>query len=224
MIYRLRPNFLLPVSAAALALLAGSCRDLDDNPASAEAQVTNLVTYTGMKGGAACFQYDPAGGASAVRLLSPGAREYPEGQRLLLTYYPCGGDENASGPVEVVREATISAWDIETGDIADFPDWQRTPVYVSSIWRGGKWLNMQVGLPAYPQFRVFKLLADNATIDDSTPVLYLVNQSPGDNTFERSYYVSFYLGDFMASHPEATAVEVRVSNSNLSTDSFTIQL
>lgn len=209
---------------AILMLLAGgmtSCNDIDDNPEYRDATVTNIVTYVGYDGGAV-FEYTGIDDAPSVTLYTASSvgDNAPVGQRYLMTYYPVGGDETASGVVEPVSLYAVTTLEVSQKDITHYPDWDKSGVFLLSAWRTGRYLNIRCKLPYSDSPRVLALVPSA----DDDGVLYLAHESPSGATFDRVYYVSFDLTGYIAEHPDLEALEVHINNTNLQENVMTFPL
>lgn len=217
-----------PLIYIALAGICGlsvaSCRNIDDEPLAALPTVSNIVTYEGFSGGMARFSFQRIDDSPMVHLTAPVQISGNPGDRCLMVYVPVGGDESQSGTVELINVAKITSMPVEVTDMDKYPDWDATPVYVNSLWRSGNWINLHCTLPYNPAARMFGLIVDESTADSPAPQLYIAHKTPAGDTFDRTYYASFYIGDFISAHPQAQMLQIHVNNSNLPQDTFTLSV
>lgn len=206
--------------------LSVACNDTDSNPEYREATVTNLVTYVGMIDGGALFEYIKIDDTEPVRLrtgIEIDGKVLP-GQRYMLTYYPVSGDESASGFIEPTSVSAVSTISVSAKDISHYPDWNKSGVYLMSAWRTGMYLNIRCKLAYSESPRVLSLAPAAQSEASEVGSLYLVHEAPDDVTFDRAYYISFNLSEYLSENPSLKALEVHVNNTNLEEDVMTFQL
>lgn len=210
------------IGCLAIAMSMTSCNDTDDNPQYRDVTVTNLVTYVGKRGGAV-FDYISIDDVSPVKLYTDVNidDEVSYGHRYLMTYYPVDGNDAVSGFVTPVSLAPVTTLDISVDkDIAMYPDWDKSGVYLLAAWRTGCYINIRCKLPVSDSPRILALVPSGS--DDG--VLYLVHQAPADVTFERVYYISFDITDYLAENPSLKVLEVHIKNTNLQENVMTFPL
>lgn len=147
------------------------------------------------------------------------------GNRLMLAYE----SQNApyeSGPIRARGYTPIYNSPLMvsvTGIENSIPNWRRDGIYLYSIWRSGDYINIRARLTFTDEAREFVLVIDEEDIHTKNPfpVLHLVHRmtEPLEN-FQRQIYASFDIGALW--HSEwINGVIVKLSNTNLETDSFT---
>ncbi len=181
------------------------------------ATLYDVVEYTSQQDGVTVFSLylpddeDPVK-LSASSPLNLGKLE--KGESLLLAYTPSHGEAYVTDQIEVQGIGTVTNSKLLKGAPETLADWNKDPVWVSSLWRAGRNVVMRVSLvyDAYP--RVFKLVVDETTMDNEYPDAYLVNirRSDGEN-FLRQYYVAFDLYALWT-HPQYKGLKIHVNNSN----------
>lgn len=118
------------------------------------------------------------------------------GSRVLIQYVPSGGQEvYESGAIQLYGILQITNGDIEAVAKSEIDSWRSDRMKLNSMTRTGDYINvwMEVTVSNAPQR--FVIAADEATINDEYPQLYLVMTS--DNEMGRSYnlYGSFDISD-----------------------------
>ena len=183
----------------------------------------DLVTFEGNTEKAAVFSLQKDGDSPMIELTAIGRRvdtaQVKPGQRLFLSYIPESGLPYTSGMVTLRGLSLINYAKIETGAITD---WDKTPVYMNSMWRTGVYLNLECRIDyTTDEGRRFMLVADETTIDDFEPQLYVVHdldQLP--QNFTRRIYASWDMSDVW-NRPGCHGVKVHIRDSNRNITSMT---
>lgn len=219
---RLR-NIISALLCMTVATAIQGCADYDEGPAEASASVTNVVTFTGNDlAGRATFDFYPSGAATPLKLVADrGLDSEVEDFRCLATYIPVSGNALASGPVTLVSCSVINDLPAETAPLERFIDWwDTTPFTVRSLWAGGPYVNLDCMLPygqAKRDLRFFIVeVIDEATGEEMTDLVeydaYIAQRADTGPTFERHYYLSFDLREFLAIHPAAATLRIHINN------------
>lgn len=214
-------SYSVPVLSAVL-LLTASCGD--DGPSSGTPVLQDIAEFMSQDGSAALFAIYRED-APDVLLTAPGARidenRVKPGESLLITYITESGQPYRSGEITLRSYYAINNSEVVAGDIADYPQWDRDRVWVTSMWRAGGKINMRCRLPYDTTPRRFMMLLDAATASAAVPDLYVVHELAAPvESFDRNYYAAFDMGELWSS-PSCLGVTVHVANSNLTQESFT---
>lgn len=206
----------------ALAVVATACSDDNDNPTIDDTTMCDIVTFVGnpeSNNYRSVFQFQKADDSRLVTLKANNTAldvsSFKVNSRLLLYYVPETGMHNIDDDVTVKNAITIFNDSVRTGDINKLPNWDTNPIFVNAIWRSGTYINIQCGLTYSLEPSVFVLLADNTTVNDEYPQLYLSYQKgSGKESFEKSFYASI---DISALWNKSTCkgVVINVNDSNL---------
>lgn len=224
-IYRLACRVgLMGISCISLCGVMASCNDTDNNPEYREATVSNVVTYVGGDNIGAVFEYVKIDDAFPVRLSTSVTIDdkVQLGQRYMMTYHPVNGDEKTSGFIEPISISAITTLDVSERDISFYPDWNKSGVYLLSAWRSGLYLNIRCKLAYSESPRVLSLAPQLGVSEVGN--LYLVHEAPDDVTFDRAYYISFNLSEYLSENPSVKVLKIHVNNTNLDEDVLTFQL
>jgi len=224
----MKSPFRIPASlllSALMTITLGSCgEDGVDGPV--EMTCTDLVTYTGTTGGHATFTFQKMDDSPEITLtsLNPiGTDGIDPGTRMLVSYIPQDNKPYVSGPVTVLGGRVVTQSAITTTWHDSFNDWAKDDVYVYSLWRTGRYINVHVRLTYSTEPRIFCLAADPATLDTPRPDVYLVHVIDGDaDNHDRAYYASFDIAEVW-SRPEVEGIRLHVANSNLDKQIFTFE-
>lgn len=113
------------------------------------------------------------------------------GQRVHLFYYTEGDNAYESGPIKIVSVRAITNGAVAAGN-PESPKWNADAVWLNSIWRTGKYMNLRMRLSYSDEPRYFGLIADEATLGCEQPQLYLVHNLNGQTqTYLSEIYASF---------------------------------
>ncbi len=209
---------LLPVlSAMTIGMLAASCRDEPDNPEAGVAVYQNIVTYVGDNGTHSVLQYRQVNDSPVVTLTLQGlidSRKAPAGTRLLVTYqlpsgspYGTDADINATS-LQMIYNATVQT------DASSLPDMEQTQgIYVTTLYRSGRYLNLMAQMPATDGHRKFRLIADPATLQSPVPELYLTTEADSQGGYNRKAIASLDMAPVW-NLPGCQGVKIHVRNTN----------
>lgn len=214
--------FKLSAIPAAYLMVLSSCGE--DKPDKGTAVLQDIAEFSSQTSAAAHFGIYREN-APDVLLTAPGAHidesRVKQGESLLITYIPESGQANRSGEISLLSYHAINNSSMTTGDIADFPAWDRDQVYLISIWRAGEKIDMRCRLTYDTTPRRFMLMLDQSTASNDIPDLYVVHElSQPVESFDRNYYAAFDIREIW-SQPSCRGVTVHIANSNLPQRRFT---
>ena len=205
-----------------------ACRD-DSGPYASQFTSYDIVVYDeySKSGGSQYTLYRPDSDEPIVyRAPDQYIREeaIPVGDRLLLGYIPAGKPFE-SGDIRITGYSQIANDDLRTYTLEQLENsrWDRDPIYLSSIWRAGPYINVHGKLTYSEGDTVLRLGVTDTDLDNENPVptLYLIYQMryPEPN-FSREFYASFFIGDLW--HESwCEGVRVVLNNDNLQQNEFT---
>lgn len=209
--------------SAFMTLTLGSCGE-DGVDGDVEMTCTDLVTYTGTTGGHATFTFQKMDDSPEINLTaqnSIGTDGIDPGTRLLISYIPQDNRPYVSAPVTLLGGRVVTQSAITTTWHDSFNDWDKDDVYVYSLWRTGRYINVHVRLTYSTEPRIFCLAADPSTLSTPWPDVYLVHVIDGDvDNHDRAYYASFDIAEVW-SRPDVEGLRLHVANSNLNKQIFT---
>ena len=170
--------YLLPT-----ALLALSACNSNDPSDPAENNVEwNIVTYEGTENSVSTFTYQLLNDSPLITLTAEGKPTTPldKGQRLLAGYInPTPGESN-----KVTIKAMAKTFGPELLEIERQPASMGDAIYVASVWRTGKWLNLHAAINTSNGDTNGKvtLSVDKATIGNDYPDLYVIYKPSDQGT------------------------------------------
>lgn len=217
-------------AAAGLMALSGltGCVNDDTVDGPVAMPVTEMAVFAGNEEGRAVLLVRETSDAPEAKLRADRALtsdRLKAGDRTLITYTPANGAGNPYEPGDIsLRQALI----ITNGTVTaagrkEIEGLMSEGVYVYSMWRMGRYINLHCRLVYSTTPRHFGLMADEATLDSEWPDVYLVHklEEPTEN-HDRSYYASYDLGDVWE-RPTCKGVNIHVNNTNLQQDTFTFE-
>lgn len=141
------------------------------------------------------------------------ASEKIVGQRVHLFYYTESDEPYVSGPIRIVSVRAITNGAVAEGN-PDSPKWDADAVWLNSIWRTGKYMNLRMRLSYSDKPRYFGLIAEKATLDSEQPQLYLVHNLDGEpQSYLSEIYASFDMS-FVWDRPTCRSVCIHVHDDN----------
>jgi hypothetical protein len=93
-------------------------------------------------------------------------------------------------------------------------NWNERPVYLNSVWRSGKYINLRLRLEYSDKPRYFYLVTDSLTMTDAVPQLYLVHDRKGEaENYLFETYASFDISKVW-NLPSCQAINIHINDSN----------
>lgn len=148
----------------------------------------------------------------------------PVGNRVMIAYFTdtpyVSGNITVRGYSPIHNANLLMSTD---GIDNTLDDWRRDGIYLYSIWRSGRYINLRARLTYSTEPRELMLVVDAADVEakNPCPTLRLVYRlsEPVEN-FERQQYASFDIG-VLWDAPWIEGVVVELANTNLDVDRFT---
>ncbi len=221
----MKPVRLISALLCMAVLAATSGCATDDGPDSRDAMLSDIVTLVSSStSGGTIFSFQRYDDSEEIILQDPGYTntDIEAGNRVLLYYYPESGLPYTSGTIKVRTLQMINNGSIATADL-DRLNWDTTPVWLNAVWRTGTYLNFRLRLSYSDAARHFSLTADNATLSNPMPDVYLVHDLDGQpESYLREAIASFDISDVW-NLPTCTGITLHINDSNLpqTTYSFT---
>ena len=218
---------LLMVATAGIAL--ASCNSDDptggDISGSETSVIYNIVTYEGTSAdNVTKFTFRESDDSVLITLTAANwapSKEIDAGTRLLLAY--TASQQGISSTITVLSAQLIY------GGMLAFDDRDETTsdvvtdaIWLNSMWRDGHYINLDCKVDYAVSPARFALVADNATLTDAYPTLYLIHSSGEQfGEYSRRLYASWDI-DAVWSLPTCQGVTIRFrdSNRNLSSATF----
>ncbi len=208
-----------------LPLLMSGCRE-EGIDGTVEMTLYDIVTFNGNIDGRADFTLVKVDDTPEINLTADRSLDVEQDRipgRMLISYIPAGGKAYESGPVTLLSASLINSADVLTTWHDEYDGWDSDGVYLYSIWRSGRYINIHVRLTYTVEPRVFCMAADPSTLLSDYPDIYLVHilESPVDS-HDRAYYASFDLSPVWDSD-NVKGVRIHIANTNLDKQIFTFE-
>lgn len=213
--------YLLLLVTSATAVITTGCRQ--DGPDSVEATLYDIVCLSEVSKQCTRFTLTKPGNDDVITYSVNGALDTTHvkvGERLLLAYRTNKQAPYTSGFITPIGYSLITNDTLTAGYISNVTDWNRDPVYLTSVWMSQHYLNIRARLPYDTQPRLLTVMVDSLTIGDDYPDCYLIHRLEEPiNTFDRSYYMSFDVKALL-DRPSCRGFNLILNNSNLPRDEY----
>lgn len=205
------------ISITSLLVAISSCRN-DDGPFNDQAALYDIVTFEGNKTAGAVFSFQRYDDSPLITLTAP-KTEIPLstakiGNRVILGYYPHSGKPYQTDNISVLSVSRINQDTLRIANPSELTGWDTTPVWLNSIWRSGKWINVYMRVDYSNEARVFNLSADSTTLDEPFIDLYLMHDLlDAPQKFSRRAYISVDISNVWQ-RPTCHGVRIFVNDKN----------
>lgn len=205
-----------------LAIVVTSCGD--NGPYSDKIALYDIVTFEGTTDQGVKFSFQQVDDSPVIELLARGVvfdeKKVRKNQRLLIGYYPASGKAYESGEIEFFGYSQIYHNEAVFSTANQIAGWDKTPVYLNSMWRSGHFLNMNMLVDHSSQERRMELLADESTLNDPMPHLYFAHDLLGSpESYGTQVYASFDLSKVW-NRATCEGVIVHINDSNLQKETY----
>lgn len=206
-----------------IAALFAACSD--DGPYSERAALYDLVTFDGNLSQGATFSFQRRDDSPVITLTAKGVTlatdQVKQNERLLIGYYPESGEAYRSDNIQLIGVTKVNQDTLRYSPAEEIAGWDKDPVYLNSVWRSGKYLNMYMRVEYSSEGRLFRLVADESTLESEFPQLYLMHDLyDAPEKFTRRAYVSFDISSLWEK-PEHKGIILHINDSNLETEIYT---
>ena len=185
----------LPILLMAVLSALASCDKQEDIDRSYTDYRYDIVTYLGVNGTGAVFEYLGHGDSASVKLQSRvTVKDVKTNQRVLLRYEFADKATGAERDVNVYGCNGIFSDSLrQTQASPDSLPCQE--IKLRSLWRTGEFINLHCQVEYTGKARTLMLVADANTLTSDTVDCYLVHDLRGERaTFWRDCYASFNVG------------------------------
>lgn len=182
-----------------------------------------IATYEGVSNGNSVFTFRKVDDSPLITLTSPVTfdSDIAPGTRMLIGYTNATNEPYASGPVDlymarrITQSAAVTKWE------EIYNHWDIDPLWLSSMWRSGDYINLRVRLTYTDQPRLFALVLEPRTADTEWPSFYVAHiMAEASDYHDREYYASFDISDFRG-RQGVKGVRVAVNDTNIGKQIFT---
>ena len=198
-----------------LLLFLGSCAEEGSEEPHA-ATLYDICDVASDNGATVFNLYRPDSDIPVV-LTAPGKSlgEIEQGTSVVIAYRPEGGTPYVSDNISLITCRRINNLPLRVAEeTEDLAGWDRDPVELTSIWRGGSKIYMRLNLAYSDMPRRFSLVLDPETLEEAIPTAYLYHWRPdGGPDFMRQYYAAFDIAALWE-RPETEGIRVIINNSS----------
>lgn len=116
--------------------------------------------------------------------------------RVLIKYLPSGGQAPyESGPITLYGLGLIFTGDVDSEPLATIESWKSDVINLKTMTRSGEYLDIEALGDYSSKATKFCLVADEATLNDEYPQLYLVFEGDNGLGYPHQLYASFTLSN-----------------------------
>lgn len=179
------------VASLALLLLCGACGD-DDSLGLGDFS-TNFVTYESTDDdGLSVFTFQTRDDLPVQTIASYYSTDKEPGQRFYMRYTTLSTRDDGTSLVSIDDISAIPTDKARMLTHAEMQQLEETEVSVTSLWRSGKYINLNGWVPYSGKKYQLMLVVDSSTLSSDTVDARIVYNTLGETTtFERRVYASF---------------------------------
>lgn len=216
-------RLLLILSILCSLIVTTSCGD--DETFNDHATLYDIVTFVDNTESGAQFTLQQSDDSPLITLLARGTtlnkEDIEPGKRVFIGYIPADGEPYTSGDITLTGISAINNDRLRIAPLDSVPSWDSDPIYLNSIWRTGKYINIYCRVSYSDEKRAFILMVDKATYDDAIPQLYLVHNLLGEpQSFTRRAYLSVDIS-VLWNKETCQGVTIHLNDSNLPQNTYT---
>lgn len=153
-----------------------------------------FVTYKGNK----TLTYQPQNDSPTITLIADRWNEesIKQGERAVIRYTVIEQTDSHSYNVKINAADKLYSDVLRQASVETIKSLNPQPIKITSLWRSGEYINLNSWVPHVAQGAKISLIADEKTIDNDVPELYLVYHFGSQNPdFERKCYASFKIAN-----------------------------
>lgn len=189
-----------------LGAVVAACKN-DDEPASnlPQSAVYDFVTLKESSADGSVFTMRKSGDSPLISYYSDidfsRIQTIQDGDRLILCYDRIGGDVYTSGAIEIYGYVQLSSTELKAlyGTSADYDGWASPPMKVNSLWRSGRYINLDTEISVFHAMRPesMVMVADKSSLSGEYPELHIVYENAENNDGDNPYrvYASFDISE-----------------------------
>lgn len=210
----------------AICLLSTSCNS-DDNGGGGipDNLCADFVTFVSTNDNGSVFTFQKSGDSGLITLTAPvkvDVNQVKPDSRVIIQYIPSGGQQPyESGPIDLYGITRIINGGVDKEPLSTITTWGYNTLNMMTIGRSGKYLDVWAEAAFGGNPKRFVLAADEATLEDEYPQLYLVFVADDEFARIRPLYASF---DLSSVWDLSTSKGVKVNyNTASGTETLTLQ-
>lgn len=181
-----------------IGLLSTSCNS-DDNSGGGipDNLCADFVTFVNTNDNGSVFTFQKSGDSELITLTAPvkvDVNKIKPDSRVIIQYIPSGGQQPyQSGPINLYGITRIVNGGVDKEELSTITTWEQNNIKIMTIGRSGKYLDVWAEAAFGSNPKRFVLAADEATLEDEYPQLYLVFVADDEFARIRPLYASFDL-------------------------------
>ena len=192
-----------------------SCIGDNDDPKPTGHETTSLVTLEGNVELRARFTFIPEGDGATRTMLADKElpKEVKAGQRMVIRYIEIGKD-NYTGFSNISLVSFNSLPTVEVEKVStEEAQAANEEIFVNAINRTGKYINLEANVKKYTE-RTYYIYADEATLENPTPDLYITTKTKGDYSGVKYLDIASFDISMIWSRIDCKGVNIHINNSN----------
>lgn len=178
-----------------LGLFSSSCNSSSDQPIIPDNVCFDFVTFVSSNDKGSVFTFRKSNDSDLITLtagIKVDTENLKPGTRVIIQYVPSGGQAPyESGPITLFGIAQITTGDVEAKPLSEIESWQPEPVKVNTLSRSGEYIDVWIEAATAQTPKLFTIVADEATLTNEYPDLYLVFETDRPFANMRQLYGSF---------------------------------
>lgn len=195
---RLKKTFFAIVASITLGLMSTSCNNENNVGVSIPDNLcADFVTFVSTNDDGSVFTFQKSGDSELITLTAPvkvDVNQIKPDTRVIIQYLPSGGQQPyQSGPIDLYGITRIVNGGVDKEELSTITTWGYNTLNMMTIGRSGKYLDVWAEAAFGGNPKRFVLAADEATLEDEYPQLYLVFVADDEFARIRPLYASFDL-------------------------------
>lgn len=215
---------------AAIAVSAAACSSKENNGGGVpDDTLYDIVTLDPASASAqgSVFTFRRWGDSPLITLVSPlkvDSKVVKPGERLMIAYTPAEGNSvDHSGGIDLYAYMTVLNGSVSIATDVETASWSTESLNIYSLWPSGNYINIHSGLRIDQPPVKFEIVADEATVDDAMPDLYVLYKAGDGNEGNLvNYYASFDISEVLE-RPNCQGVNIYAANSYGTTRKWTFR-
>lgn len=201
-----------------------ACRDYGTPGGIDNNLVRNIVTFEGInENGMSEFSYQAYDDSPLIPLVATNFADtsWAKGKRVMIQYYNLDNNTHASSPQEINITGIVSTmWDsLRYAPQGALSRLQSNPIRLQSMWRSGKYININTQLQTTDSLRFVGLLVNAEVLAGGTHATKVKATFIDDILGRRPYYyrqaiLSFDTQPLWDSFPQCDTLEIEVNDLN----------
>lgn len=178
-----------------LGLFSSSCNSESNQQYVPDNICYDFVTFVSTSENGSVFTFRKSNDSNLITLTAAvkiDTEKIKPGTRVIIQYVPSGGQAPyESGPINLYGIALITNGDVEAKPLTEIESWQNERFKMQTITRSGNYIDVWFEAALSQKPKRFMIVADEATMDNEYPELYLVFETDRNMGNIRQVYGSF---------------------------------